>query len=296
MCVLGASDSARGARIIAVDDNPEPSPMTDSASVSWLFVPADRPDRFEKAVRAGADEVILDLEDAVAPDAKVAARDHAAEWLSARGSGWVRINGLGTPWHEEDLEVLAGRPGLRGVVIPKAEDAQALARIAERLGGGRLMALVESARGIRHLDEICATEGISRLAFGSIDFALDIDAQESDEVLLHARSEMVIAARVGGLAAPVDGVTVEFRSPEVVATAAARSRALGFGGKLCIHPAQVLPVNRAFAPTSIELAWARRVVDAAGAGEDGAFLVDGRMIDRPLLVRAQRLLARGADA
>jgi citrate lyase subunit beta/citryl-CoA lyase len=268
--------------------------VTDSASISWLFVSADRPDRFQKAARVGADEVILDLEDAVAPDAKMTARAHVAEWLSARGSGWVRINAPQTPWHDGDLEALAGCPGLRGLVVPKAEDAEALARIAGRVGR-RVVALVETARGIRGLDAICSAPGVSRLAFGSIDFALDIDAQESDEVLLHARSEMVIAARAAGLAAPVDGVTVEFRSTEVVATAAARSRALGFGGKLCIHPAQVPVVNDAFAPSSAEVAWARRVLAAAQTSPGGAFTVDGRMIDRPLVVRAQRVLARAGS-
>src|SRR5579875_533788 len=93
--------------------------MSDASSISWLFVPADRPDRFEKAAASGADETILDLEDAVAPAEKPIARRHAAAWLSSGGRGWVRINAHGTPWHEDDLDALIGRPGLRGLVVPK---------------------------------------------------------------------------------------------------------------------------------------------------------------------------------
>ncbi|HET9126280.1 MAG TPA: CoA ester lyase [Solirubrobacteraceae bacterium] len=269
--------------------------MSDAPSVSWLFVPADRPDRFEKARRAGADETILDLEDAVAPESKASARAYAVHWLSATGSAWVRINGLGTRWHEDDIDAVVGSRGLRGLIVPKAEDPGALAHIAGRGGGVGLVPLVETARGVRNLDGICATPGVGRLAFGSIDLALDIDAWEPD-ALQYARSELVFAARAAGLEPPIDGVTTDVRDLGVVARAAQRARALGFAGKLCIHPAQVLPVNQAFAPTSVELAWARRVVDAAGPSEDGAFLLDGRMIDRPLLMRAQRLLARASDA
>jgi citrate lyase subunit beta / citryl-CoA lyase len=268
--------------------------MSDASSVSWLFVPAARPDRFDRARAAGADETILDLEDAVAPEHKPTARASAADWLSRGGSGWVRINGDGTPWHADDIDALVGCDGLRGLVVPKAEDAAALASIAARLGGRRVLALIETARGVRNLDAICATAGLARLAFGSIDLALDIDARESDEALLYARSELVIASRAAGLPAPIDGVTVEFRDAELVAAAAARSCALGFGAKLCIHPAQVGPVNAAFAPDPVELDWARRVLDAATTSTSGTFVIDGRMIDRPLLLRAQRLLKRAS--
>ncbi len=266
--------------------------MSDAPSVTWLFVPADRPDRFDKARAATADEVIIDLEDAVAPAAKDAAREHAARWLSGDGIAWVRINGLGTRWHAEDIGALAGCRGLRGIVVPKAEDPEALASLAARSGDTRLVALVETARGVRNLDGLCATRGIERLAFGSIDFALDIDARHTDEALLYARSELVVASRAAGLAAPLDGVTVEVADIDAVRRAAARSCTLGFGGKLCIHPAQVPAVNRAFAPDPAELGWARRVVADAGASRGAAFLVDGEMIDRPRLLRAQRLLAR----
>lgn len=275
------------------------SQMNDPPSVSWLFVPADRPDRFEKSVGAGADETIIDLEDALAPDAKLAAREHVVRWLAGGRSAWVRINGAVTSWHAGDLDALKCCAGLRGVVVPKAEAPGVLAQIARRLDAHNahrsVVALIETAAGLRNLDAICATPGVSRLAFGSIDLALDIDAQDSDEALLYARSEMIIASRAAGLPSPIDGVTVEFRDSAVVAAAAARSRALGFGGKLCIHPAQVPVVNAEFAPTPADLDWARRVVAAAHASGGGVFAVDDRMVDRPLLERAHRLLARSAS-
>ena len=268
--------------------------MHDKVSASWLFVAASRPDRFEKAAGAGADETILDLEDAVGPHAKPEARTHAADWLSGRGSSWVRINGFGTPWHNGDIDALAGCGELRGLVIPKAEDPQVIDQIATRVQKP-IVALIETARGVRALDAICACPGVARLAFGSIDLALDIDAQESDDALLHARSAMVIASRAAELPSPIDGVTVDFRKPEVVSAAAARSRALGFGGKLCIHPAQVQAVNTVFGPTPAELDWAQRVLAAASESDGSAFTMDGRMVDKPLLERAQRLVARAGE-
>lgn len=278
----------------------------DRPSVSWLFVPADRPERFEKATASGADETILDLEDAVAPEAKLRARENVVAWLGGGGVGWVRLNAAGTPWHDDDVEAVVGCSGLRGVMVPKAESSQVLASIASRLRerrpgrsdfdgsarGGRvqIVALVETALGIRDVDTICSAPGVKRLAFGSVDLALDIDAQDDDEALRYARSAMVIASRAAGLQAPIDGVTIEFGDTEVVAAAARRSRALGFGGKLCIHPAQIHAVNAAFLPSSEELEWALRVVEA-GTERAGAFSLESRMVDGPLLERARRLLA-----
>jgi citrate lyase subunit beta/citryl-CoA lyase len=267
--------------------------VTDRPAVSWLFVPGSRPDRFERAIAAGADATILDLEDAVAPEAKPSARDAARSWLAGGGGAWVRVNGAGTPWHDDDLAALAGSPGLRGVILPKVQEPAQATRVAGRLGEQvALMALVETARGVRDVGAIAACPAVARIAFGSIDFALDIDAEHTAEPLLHARSELVLASRAAGLPPPVDGVTLEVSDAEGAVTRdAARARALGFGGKLCIHPAQVEVVSRAFAVTPDELDWARRVLQAAREHE-GAFQIDGRMIDRPLLDRARRLLRR----
>jgi citrate lyase subunit beta/citryl-CoA lyase len=267
-------------------------------SASWLFVPGSRPERFDKAARAGADQVIVDLEDAVAPARKASARDAVAEWLARGGHAWVRVNACGTRWHEHDLSVLAGCGGLRGVMVPKAEDPAALGRIARELRPGTpILAVVETAVGVRDAAAVAACPAVSGLAFGSIDLALDVDAAETDEALLFARSALVIAARAASLPAPIDGVSVDTTDTAAVRRDAARARSLGFGGKLCIHPAQVEPVNSAFSPDPADLEWARRVLAAAsqhGGGElaEGAFHIDGRMIDTPVLERARRIVAR----
>lgn len=266
--------------------------MTPRPPVSWLFVPASRPDRFDKAAASGADAAILDLEDAVAPEDKQAARHHARRWLDGGGSAWVRINGADTPWHDDDLGAVAACRGLCGVVIPKAEEPVALAAVGERLmAGAGLVALVETARGVREAAPIAACAAVDRLAFGSIDFALDIDAEHTPDALFYARGALVVASRAAGLPGPVDSVTVELADGGgAVMADAAYARALGFGGKLCIHPSQVEVVNRAFAVRAEDVDWARRVL-AAARDHSGAFRLDGRMIDRPVLERARRLLA-----
>ncbi len=256
--------------------------MSVSTALTWLFVPGDRPERFGKAAAAGADEVVLDLEDAVAAPDKDAARSHVARWLRTGGRGWVRIDS------DADLAAIADAPGLAGVMVPKAEDPARLGAIAARLpADAGLVALVETALGLHRVDELVRVA--DRIAFGAIDFALDIDAHEADDTLLYARSRLVLASRVAGLPAPVDGVSAETRDPAAVLAAARRSRGLGFGGKLCIHPSQLAPVAEAFAPTAEEIDWARRVL-AAAAGA-GAVSVDGMMIDRPVLARAGRIAA-----
>lgn len=266
--------------------------MNETTSSTWLFVPGDRPERFVKAAESGADEIVIDLEDAVTDDGKPAARDAAADWLSNSGRAWVRINGWNTPWAEADLAALAPSPGLRGILVPKAETATHLAMIAERIGSERgVIALIETALGVHNAYEIAACPAVRRLAFGSIDFAHDIDAAEDSRSLLLARSTLVLASRVAGLPAPIDGVSVRIQDSESVAEAAGQARALGFGGKLCIHPAQVSVAAAAFLPSDGEVEWARRTV-AAFTGQGGAVRVEGAMVDKPVFERAQRILAR----
>jgi citrate lyase subunit beta/citryl-CoA lyase len=265
-------------------------------SVTWLFVPGDRGDRFERAAASGADEIILDLEDAVAPDAKDVAREAVASWLDGPGAAWVRVNAAGTPGHVQDLTALRGRPGLRGVMVAKAEDPTALAALREQLPTGeRLIALVESAAGIDEASTIARSGAVDRLAFGSIDFALDVGSEETDDALLFARSSLVIASRLGALPPPLDGVSASTTDAATTHAAAVRARTLGFGGKLCIHPQQVPPVAEGFRPSEAQLDWARRVLAAAEAkGRQGTFTVGGQMVDRPVLARAQAIIVRGS--
>lgn len=284
---------------------PEPGVAVETgrapASCTWLFVPGDRADRFDKAAGSGPDEVICDLEDAVSPHRKPYARDEVSRWLSRGGEAWVRINGFRTEWHQPDIDALVGAAGLQGFIVPKAESPDDLSRLAREVAPHEIVALVETARGIYHAYELAQCPGVSRLAFGSIDFAEDIGARESASSMLLARSTLVLASRVAGIASPIDGVASAIHDVELIETDAQRARDLGFGGKLCIHPAQLRPVANAFQPTIAEVQWAERVMAAAGQlAEGGVAVVDGRMIDKPLVARAmtilthnQRLLAAG---
>jgi citrate lyase beta subunit len=205
----------------------------------------------------------------------------------------VRVNGAGTEWHTEDLAAVRGKSGVRAVMLPKADDVDVVAGVVAALRGMPVFALVESARGIREADAIAEVPGVTRLVFGNVDFGLDAGTTVSDvdeRELLYARSRLVVASRAAGLAAPIDGVTTNLDDPAEAAVAARRARHLGFGGKLCLHPRQIGPVTAAFSPDEAELAWARRVLAAAGDSAGAAVRVDGQMIDRPRLELARRLL------
>ena len=273
--------------------------MTGGEAVTWLFVPGSRPDRFERAASAGADEVVLDLEDAVSPGAKDAARASVAAWLEGGGSGWVRVNAVGSAEHAADVEASARRPGLRGLVVPKAEHVGDLGALRHRLPAEvGLVALVETAVGVDRAREIATSGVVDRLALGAVDLALDLGAEETDEALLLARSTLVLASRLGGLPAPVDGVTVATDDDDAARQAAARARTLGFGGKLCLHPRQLAPVREGFAPTPAQLARAERVLEASrqharDGADPGVFALDGEMVDLPVVARARAVLARG---
>lgn len=266
---------------------------------SCLFVPGDRPERFEKALAAGPDLVVLDLEDAVLPAAKPAAREHVRSFLRGGGRAAVRVNGAGTPWHEEDVGLLA-EPGAIAAMLPKAEQPEALARFAASVREGcAVLPLVESALGIWNALELARVAGVTQLAFGSVDFQLDAGIAGGDdefEALLYARSRLVLASAAAGIAAPIDGVTVALDDSRVLERDVARARRLGFGGKLCIHPRQIAGVHAGFAPSEAELAQARLIVAAAdAAGANGAIRLDGKLIDRPVAERARALLAQGGD-
>jgi citrate lyase subunit beta / citryl-CoA lyase len=267
-----------------------PQALPAAAARSFLFVPGDRPERFEKAAASGADAVIIDLEDAVAPAAKEAARHNAAEWLRAGRPALVRVNAVGAPGHEHDIAALRGLGA--AVVVPKAESAEALAAVHAALGGVDVVALVESVRGVRAVDSLASAAGVRRLALGNADLAaeLGVDAG-SHAALALVRSTLVLASAGAGLPAPVDGPTIAFDRPEVLEADLVHARELGFGGKLCIHPRQVAAANEALRPGEAELAWARRILEAAGS-TDGVVAVDGAMIDAPVVRRAEQIVAR----
>jgi citrate lyase subunit beta/citryl-CoA lyase len=260
---------------------------------SYLFVPGDRPERFDKALASGADAVILDLEDAVPVPAKEAAREAVVSWLGARTPTAspqivVRINAVGTPQHEADVD--ACRHGVHAVVLPKSERVDDLARLARALPGAALLPLIETAVGFAAALELARAPAVQRLVFGSIDFQHDLGIDGEGEELLFFRSQLVLYSRLALLAAPVDGVSTVLDDAALIHTEALRARRLGFGAKLCIHPKQITPVDAAFAPTAAQLDWARRVIAAADAAGGAAVALDGAMVDRPVILRAQALL------
>lgn len=257
---------------------------------SYLFVPGDRPERFDKAWASAADAVILDLEDAVAPQRKTVARAAVSQWLSAARPVWIRINATGSAWFDDDLALL-GRLGVAGFIVPKAESLKVgLTERAER-HGVPLIALIETALGIQHAQQLAATPCVERLAFGAIDFQVDLGIEGEDDALLHFRSQLVLASRLGSLPAPIDSVTVTTSDAELLRHDTLRSRRLGFGAKLCIHPHQIETVHRVLSPTDDERAWAVRVIAAMKESAGTAVAVDGKMVDRPVLLRAQRIAA-----
>ncbi|GGD60912.1 HpcH/HpaI aldolase/citrate lyase family protein [Croceicoccus mobilis] len=263
-----------------------------AAARHFLFVPGNRPERFDKAVSSGADVAIFDLEDAVPPDAKDEARGHVRAWLDAstpaeNGSAMLRINPPGTPWFAQDLE-LANHPNLAGVMLPKAAAGSVLCECAAI---APIVALLETAEGIATMHEVAATDGVERLAFGTIDLALDIDMAASDRQLDPLRLQLAIASRAAGIAPPIDGVTPDFRNPEANEEAMRAARTMGFRAKMVIHPAQLAPVEAALRPSEEEITRARRIVEADKAAGGSAVALDGAMVDRPIVERAYRLLA-----
>lgn len=263
---------------------------------SFLFVPATRPDRYAKALASGADAVIVDLEDAVAPEDKDAARHMLGGGFDAldaaqRGRLMVRVNAATTPWFAADralVERLAAA-GLGGVMLPKAESPDGL---ADWPAGLAVVPLIETVEGHAEVQALAQAPGVARLGFGNLDFQADagMDCAPGEPELLPVRLALVLASRRAGIAPPVDGVTAATGDRDQVQAAADRARRMGFGGKLCIHPDQVAPVHAAFTPEAAQLDWARRVL-AAAQEQGGAFRLDGRMVDAPVIRLAQRVVA-----
>ena len=240
--------------------------------------------------------IVLDLEDAVPPDRKDEARTQVAQWLVGRASSGsagilvaIRVNGADTPWHAADLAVFADAR-VDALMLPKAEDAAVLHAIAASHPAVALLPLVETARGIDRLDEIATAPGVQRLVFGTVDFQADLDIEGDGQELLYFRSRIVLASRLAGLQPPVDGVSTALDDPARIEADALHARRLGFGGKLCIHPKQVAVVNQGFSPTPAQIEWARRVIDADAASGGAAVAVDGKMVDRPVVLKAQSVL------
>lgn len=281
---------------------------------SFLFCPGNHPRKLAKVFDAGADAVILDLEDAVAIVEKAATRAPVVEAMQAPRPcrGYVRINGLETGFTFGDLEAVVA-PGVDGIVLPKVESVTDLAKVdwligefeAKRglpVGAIDLMPILETGPGIANARAICAAGGrLRRVSFGAGDYAQDmcLDWTRHEAEFAHARAEIVLASRVAGLEPPVDTVWVDLSDGEGLAASAAQVKAMGFQGKLCIHPAQIEPVHRVFTPSADEVAQAERIVaafDKAEADGSASIQIDGHFVDYPIVARARRVLLLAAAA
>jgi len=275
---------------------------------SVLFSPGDQPDLLGKAPDSGADVVVFDLEDAVAPGAKAAARETVKDALAAVSTDcevWVRVTPTGVAAAEDLDAVLAGAGRPNGVVLPKvagAEDVQTLADILAEHDAGDLAvaALLETAAGVLAAEAVAAAPATDALVFGAEDLAADLGAARTPEgtEVLHARQRVVLAAAAAGIDA-IDTLVTDYEDADRLRADARRSVTWGFDGKLAIHPAQVPLINDAFTPDADRIEWAERVVAAreeAAAADRGVFSVDGEMIDAPLLAQAERILERAAAA
>ncbi len=262
---------------------------------SYLFVPGNKPERFDKALASGADAVIIDLEDAVEPDAKVAAREAIAQWVSPGHPVLVRINARNTPWFEADA-ALGALNGVAGIVLPKAERADDVcAAVALARRRVPVYPLIERARGMWNALEVAKAPHVERLLFGTLDFIVDMGMSDDGVSLNHFRSQLTLISRVAGIESPVDGVTPDIHDGERIERDALNGRQLGFGGKLCIHPKQIRFVHTCFRPSADEVRWARRVLDATRDANGGVVTVDGKMVDRPVLLRATRIAELAAS-
>ena len=214
-----------------------------------------------------------------------------AAWLSPEHPVLVRVNGGESQWFREDLALCKAK-GVAGVLLPKAESVEDIRIIGEYSGALPILPLIETARGFWNAHALAQAPRVQRFVFGSIDFQLDLGIQGEEEELLYFRSRLVLVSRIANLAAPVDGVTTAIDDAERVRGDTLRAKRFGFGAKLCIHPKQVNVVNECFEPTEAEKSWAKKIVEAAEAAGGAAVSVDGKMVDRPVIARAEAILAR----
>ncbi|SDE78194.1 HpcH/HpaI aldolase/citrate lyase family protein [Halorientalis regularis] len=276
---------------------------------SVLFSPGDQPDLMRKAPGSGADAVVLDLEDAVAPSQKPTAREAIHEVLTDPEfdpdcSVWVRVNPPGTVVDADVTTALADSTAVDAVMVPKVGDAAGLERVVDLLDEHGVdvpvIALIESAAGVLHAQEIAAADRVEAVAIGAEDLAADIGATRTEEgvEVLHAREQIVLAAAAAGIDA-LDTIHVDVDDAEGLESAAEFTVQLGFDGKMAIHPAQVPIINDAFTPSEERIDWAERVLaarDEADAEGRGVFRVDDEMIDAPLIAQAEQILERARAA
>ncbi|MGW4487296.1 HpcH/HpaI aldolase/citrate lyase family protein [Amycolatopsis sp. NPDC004368] len=267
-------------------------------ALTFLYAPADRPDRVEKALASEADVVLVDLEDAVAPAHKAAARANVVELLAGlpvQRRVQVRINHPSTPWHADDVAALAGLPLPVGARMPKVESAEEVLALAAVLPGRELHALIESALGVEHALQIAtASPQIASIGLGEADLRSDLGIDD-EAGLTWPRSRVIVAARAARLVPPAMSAYTHVRDLDGLAASCRAGRALGFRGRTAIHPVQLATIRAAFLPSAEEVARATevvaRVADATAAGVGAIALADGTFLDVAMVERARTVLA-----
>lgn len=255
---------------------------------SYLFAPGHNPKLLAKVFAAGADAVMLDLEDAVPPQHKATARALVAVALGTN-SAWVRVNAVRTRDCGVDLAAVGELAA--GIRIPKTESPEDVAWVAERAPGKPLMCAIETARGVLAAAEIAAVPGVAHLAMGGVDLRRDLNAGAGNLHTLYVRSHLVVASRAAGIAPPIDTVHPRLDDASGLREQARFARALGFFGKSAIHPRQLPVLHEVFTPSEPEIAWARQVIQAFDAADGNACrLPDGEFVDLPVAQRARSLL------
>ena len=261
-------------------------------------MPANRPERFAKALASGADAVVLDLEDSVPLACKAEARAAIRQsWPPLQQGGCavvIRINSPENEWGQQDLVDLQSLAGLAGIMVPKCESAQMLQRVAQAFAGVSSLPIIESAAGYLVLSEIAQAPQVCRLVVGHIDFLADtgMNCSEDQRELDSLRFQVAMCTRQAKLAPAVDGVTVSVDDEALIRSDTERSLRFGFGAKLCIHPKQVAVVHATLAPQPTQIVWAQRVIAAMKESKGAAVQLDGKMVDRPVVLQAERVLAR----
>jgi citrate lyase subunit beta/citryl-CoA lyase len=252
---------------------------------SWLLVNGSRTETFDPSRESSADQVVLDIEDAVDPKIKPVAREQVVQWLQTSQPTWVRINDRSTDFWSDDVDALKGVPGLAGVMLAKTEAGEHVTETFDRLGGTTpVLALVESALGIEEAVSIARARGAFRLAFGSGDYRRDTGTSADDLAMAYPRSRLVVASRIGNLPGPIDGPTVG-SAHSVLREQSALAVALGLTGKLCLDTGQIPVINETISPTRSDVTWARDFL--ADFEARGRVIRDGS--DLPRLGRAQKI-------
>jgi citrate lyase subunit beta/citryl-CoA lyase len=264
--------------------------------VTALYVPGDRPDRFDKAAVSGTQLVIVDLEDAVIAERKAAARAAVVDWLRGRRPDGVRVdvrvNAADTPYQRDDAAAVAELDASVGVRIAKVASASDIERVAAIVGRRPIDALVETARGVEALPEIASHPAATSVSLGEADLASDLGSRDP-AVLDWVRIRLLVAVRAAGLPAPMMSVYPQIDDLDGLRADTERGRSLGFVGRTAVHPSQLSVIAAAFRPTEAELAWAADVLEATAAG-GVTRLASGEMVDPAMRGRAEHLLALAA--